>query len=84
MWWLRRAGSLGGKALAVGVALWFKHGCTGGGEIAVSGALLKGMGVSRWACSRALRALEQDNLVWVRRSPGQCARVEIILDKAQG
>jgi hypothetical protein len=37
--WLRRAATLRGKALAIGIALWFKAGVTKRGEVKATGTL---------------------------------------------
>ena len=79
--WLARAAALPGKALAVGVALWFEHGIAGRKEIAAGRGLLDQVNVNRKAGYRALRSLETAGLVSVDRHIGQCPRVK--LRKAQ-
>ncbi len=82
LWWIRRAACLPGKALALGLAIWFKRGATRRDEVAVNSNLLTKMDISRYAAYRALRGLEQSGLIRVKRSKGKCARVEVILDNA--
>lgn len=77
--WLRRAGELRGKALAVAVALWFKAGTAKGNpEVAATAGLLERLGVGRKAGYRGLAALERAGLVSIERRPGRSARVTIL------
>jgi hypothetical protein len=69
--WLSRAGQLPGKALHVGIALWHLAGLNRSGRLALSGSLLRQMGVKRVASYRALTALEQAGLVSVERCVGR-------------
>jgi hypothetical protein len=78
MWWLSRAAALPGKALAVGIALWFKGGMSDNNEVKLSGPLLKTMGVGRKACYRALAALAASGLVTVRGGVGRRPTVTVV------
>lgn len=75
--WIARAAALPGRALAVGLAVWFVDG-TRRSNKAVCDSLLTRFGVSRWAGYRGLRALEQGGLVTVDRHRGRCPRVAIL------
>ena len=76
--WLARVAALPGKALAVGVALWFERGLRGRKETVVGRGLLTQLNVNRKAGYRALRALEAVGLVSVDRHVGRCPRVKIL------
>ena len=56
--WLRRAATLRGKALAVGIALWFKAGVTKRAEVKATGTLWEKLGIHRKSAYRGLLALE--------------------------
>ena len=75
--WIAQAAVLPGRALAVGLAVWFIVGA-GRNSNAVCPSLLAKFGVSRKAGYRALRALEQADLVEVERHRGRCPRVTIL------
>ena len=76
--WVERAARLPGKALAVGLLLWFRHGMGGGALITVSRPLMERFGVSRKAAGRALTALEQAGLIRADRAAGRLARTRIV------
>jgi DNA-binding MarR family transcriptional regulator len=69
--WLSRAAPLKGKALAVGVCIWHLHGLKNQQQIALSGKLVRGIGVSRSSLYRGLEALEKAGLISVERHPGR-------------
>jgi len=69
--WLTRAGWCPGKALHVGIVLWYRAGLTRQREIPLGRPDLERFGVSRFAASRALVALEGAGLVTVQRLPGR-------------
>ena len=75
--WLHRAAKLPGKALAVGVAVWFKAGATRSREVRLSGQLLSRFGLNRHSAQRGLAALEAERLVSVERHPGRCSVVTL-------
>lgn len=72
--WLVAAGELPGKALVVGVGLWFLSGLTGSKVVKPTGRLWLSLIISRQAAYRAISALEKRGLIEVRRRPG-CAPV---------
>ena len=78
--WLKTAAGLTGRALEVGLALWYKHGLLGQADsIAVTNALVQVIGpISRKARYRALNALEKARLVAVTRQPGRAPRAMIL------
>ena len=70
--WLERASSLPGKALHVGIRLWFEMGLAkSSGKVSISMKGMATMGVSRWAASRGLAALEKAGLISVVRHAGR-------------
>jgi DNA-binding MarR family transcriptional regulator len=76
--WLCQAASLSGKALHVAVALRFLAGLNKSNGVALSGRVLKDLGVSRHASYRALRALEEAGLIFVERHSGRNPFVTIV------
>lgn len=74
---LATASCLPGKALAVYIAL--RHRCDLEGKTTVSlpAALLRSFGVDKDAKTRALRVLENADLVQVERSLGRAARITL-------
>lgn len=76
--WLEQAARLPGKALAVGLLLWFMKGMKGEGRIKLSLGLLSRFSVGRKAAGRALTGLEQTGLIRAERGPGRLPRVQII------
>lgn len=75
--WLRRAAGLPGKALAVGLALWFLCGCRKRKTVRLTRRTLDRLGVARKPGYRGLRALERAGLVAVARQPGRSPVVTI-------
>ena len=76
--WLARAAPLSGKALAVGLAIWFwavLH--RRRDHLSICGTLLERFGVRRHAGYRGLAALERAGLVKVERHRGRCPRVTL-------
>jgi len=69
--WLRAAARLPGKALCVGVELWFQVGLLKSREVAVNLSRFKLNGIGRAAASRGLAALHAAKLVSVIRHPGR-------------
>ena len=84
--WITTAAKLPGKALHVGIALWFKCGLTGrGDDIAVTDSLVRDiMPMDRKTRYRALEALEDAGLIAVTRRRGIAPRVTILVDGASG
>jgi hypothetical protein len=73
--WLSVAARLPGKALHVATALWFAAGIKNTRVVALSGKVLRDMGVQRNAGYRGLDALEGAGLVSVDRHSGRCPLV---------
>jgi DNA-binding transcriptional ArsR family regulator len=77
--WLAGALSVGKRAIAVGLLLWFRKGCLRGSEeLTVSQRQYGQFGLSKATFSRGLRALETAHLVKVDRKPGRKPRIEIV------
>jgi hypothetical protein len=77
MAWLEMAADLPGKALAVGVLLWFRRGFNPSSTepLTVTPTLLARFGVSRKAGAAAVRRLDEAGLVTAEFSRGRCPRV---------
>ena len=75
--WLAVAARLRGKALAVGIAVWFESGRKKRSVVNLTGPILARFGVSRHSAYRALEALEKAGLVRVERNNGKNSLVEI-------
>jgi hypothetical protein len=73
--WLLAAADLPGKALQVGLAIWFYSGLRPGRDVVFSHAMLARFRVPRETGRRALAALEQAGLVTVIRRPPKAPRV---------
>jgi len=75
--WLSRAARLPGKALHVGLAVWYQFGLSKAWPVVLTGRVLERFGVRPDAGRRGLRQLEGDKLVSVNRHPGRCPRVTV-------
>jgi hypothetical protein len=75
--WLAKAASLPGKALALGLAIWFAKTARKTKVVALTPDLVKRFGVTRKPSYRALDSLETAGLVSVDRKRGRCPRVEL-------
>ena len=82
--WITRASQLPGKALHVGIMLWYLAGVNQSKEVMVSNTRLSGWGISRHQKARALSALERAGLVKVKRGTGKNPRVLIVETKSNG
>lgn len=71
LWWLAAAARLPGKALAVGIAIWYRAGRAKSDTVGGSWRLWAELGVDRSAMYRALRQLEAAGLIVVERSNGK-------------
>ena len=80
--WVQAATRLGGKALAVGVAIWRQSGMKNTPRVKLSLSTLD-MGFDRSSASRALVALERAGLVAVVRAPG-CSPLITLIDIEDG
>ena len=78
--WLTKAASLPGKALAVGVAIWFKARVSRSQTVKIGRPLMKKFHVGRGATARCLKALESAGLITVERHAGRCPVVTIRLE----
>jgi hypothetical protein len=76
--WLARAAALPGKALAVGLAVWFEAGCVGRAEVTLSLSRIGRLGLTKNTARRGLVALERAELVGVDRRPGRAPRVTLV------
>jgi hypothetical protein len=79
--WLSQASALPGKALAVGVALWFLVGCRKTKTVALTHQVMAKMHVGRKAAHRGLALLEKAGLVQVRQIAGRSPVVTILASK---
>lgn len=75
--WLETALTLPGRALAVGLLLWFEAGCARGDVVDVTYARLARRGLPEGTARRGLRALEAAGLVTIERRAGRALRVTI-------
>jgi hypothetical protein len=76
--WFGLAARLPGKALHVGLALWFLSGRNKQATVKLTSESLRRFGLNRFAGRRGLSALEGAGLVRVRRHRGRCPVVEIL------
>ena len=77
--WLVAAGRLHGKAVHIGLFLWFKAGCTASMTVSLSlAAVARELGCDRSTASRALGGLVQAGLVTVTHAPGRKVGVTIL------
>ncbi|WP_141415255.1 hypothetical protein [Caenispirillum bisanense] len=76
--WLAAASQLPGRALAVGIALWFQAGLHGSQDVKLTNQALSAFGVDRFAKKRALDALEEAGLVLVKHQRGRSPQVRIL------
>ena len=76
--WISAAAKLPGKALAVGIALWWLEGMSKGAEVKVTKTALNALNVSRDAFYDGLKRLEEANLITVIRKPGKRPLVRIV------
>lgn len=77
--WLRQAGGLPGKALHVGIAIWFLVGLRKSYVVALSlSAVARDFGIDRATTSRGLAQLARAGLVSVERHPGRKVTVRVV------
>ena len=76
--WRQAAAQLPGKALHVGIALWFLVGVQGSLTVPLTPSLLRQFGINRHAGYRAVHALEGAALVRVRRHRGRGPVVTVV------
>jgi hypothetical protein len=75
--WLTCAMRLPGKALAVGLMLWWEAGCRGRRTVYFSLPRAAANGIPTTTARRGLRQLERDGLVTVHRRPGHGLEVTL-------
>ena len=78
MAWLNEAAKLPGKALNLGIAIWWLAGMSKTTAFKLTGKALDQVDISRDAAASALNRLEAQGLIRVQRSPGQRPTVEIL------
>lgn len=76
--WVELAAQLPGKALALGIGLWWLQGMVRDAEVKLSKRLLQSFNISRDAAADGLRRLEKAGLVRVKRAPGKRPSVRIV------
>ncbi len=76
--WLKRAASLRGRALHVGLAVWLAAAMRRSNRVKLTRRHLARFGVPYDAGRRGLIALEQAGLVFAERHPGRCPLVTIL------
>ncbi|CAM8668253.1 hypothetical protein MCEMIEM13_02455 [Comamonadaceae bacterium] len=77
--WLQQAGVLPGKALHLGVALWFRAGLAGSMTVKLANTDLAAMGVARDAKYEGLQRLKAAGLISVEQQPGRAPTVTLLL-----
>lgn len=75
--WLGKAAKLPGKALAVGLGLWFLRGLIRESRLSFTPSTWNQFGLSRSAVYRGLEQLESAGLVTVERHRGRCPVVTL-------
>jgi hypothetical protein len=78
MLWLNAAARLPGKALHVGIRLWFLCGLTSSRRVQLSLSQMQELGFDRKTAARGLLALQLAGLVEVERHQGRNPRVTIM------
>ena len=81
--WLTAAGRLGGRALHVGIFVWYLVGLHDSTRVKLPTRKLQAIGVSRQVAYQALAALERHELVSVERMPGRCPVVTLITSRGE-
>ena len=76
--WLSRAAQLQGKSLQVGLSLWFLAGLTNSRTMKLSQSTLCDFGVNRQCKYRALKWLEDAQLISVKGANGQSPEVTLL------
>jgi hypothetical protein len=77
--WLESAARCQGRALHVGIGLWYLAGLKKSRTISASYKVLRRLGLDRYAASRGLAYLEKAGLIQVRRKQGRSPIVILIL-----
>lgn len=79
--WVIKAGRLKGKALQVGMILWFESGCAGSRTVPLRQSLARRFGCHHDTIIRAVRELEKAGLITVDNIPGRCLSVTLIVEE---
>ena len=82
--WLQAAARLPGRALQVGLALWYLVGVTKSTTVSLTTVKLAGFGVDRSAKRRALAALAGAGLITLDQVPGRNPVITVITDLPAG
>lgn len=80
MVWLQRAAMLSGKALHLGVALWFRAGLVGSMTLKLGNADLAALGVARDAKYEGLQRLSAAGLIAIEQHPGRAPTVTLLIE----
>jgi DNA-binding MarR family transcriptional regulator len=78
--WIKKASAIDGKALNVGLSLWFMHGVKQSVSFRTTRETLRIANCSRQTFSRSLDSLELSGLIKVARSSGRRPEVTILLN----
>lgn len=78
MAWLNEAAKLPGKALNLGIAIWWLYGMAKTKTFKLTSKALAQLDISRDAASSGLKRLEAQGLIRVQRLSGQRPTVEIL------
>lgn len=81
--WMASANALGGKAGAVGLALWFLRGVKRSLEVSITREAMQLAGCQRKALYAALDGLERAGLIRQKKQPGRRTRVTLLPDAAK-
>ena len=76
--WLAAAAKLPGRALHVGIVIWFRAGLTGRSSVRLSRAHVAPFGIDRYAKRRAMEELEAAKLISVSRALGRSPVVTLL------
>ncbi len=77
--WLASAATLRGRALTIGVLVWFMVGMKRATVVTIPGAWLVEFGLNRFAFYRGLAALERQGLVDVDRRRGAMPKITLVV-----
>jgi len=76
--WIASAAKLKGKAIHVGIILWYLSGVSKNDEVTIPRKLLEQFGIHRETCRRAVIELEDARLITVHRTGRKRARITIV------
>ena len=75
--WLVVAANLPGKALHVGIALWFWSGIKKSEKFILPGNVITDLGVSRQTCNTQLKAMEKAGLLSIKARIGKKSQITL-------